>query len=306
MTHRRWGLRAVVALLALGSALTGCRDPDPGAELRTAAEATAADTFTFAITAHADRAALDGLGGGAADAAAFLRDLVVDGERDDEGDVRVGLRIGGEVPLLEALTSADGRLFLRTGLPELLGASGADVEGQLGPALDEAGVGPEGRAALVASFAGGWIALSDVGGLGELLDERARETGAAVDDVPPAAGDLDELLAATRVTAARTAGDVRRLDVEVTTAAFGGLLGDPGEVAEVLPGTVVLRDGRITEVRLDLAPEGEAGTVELVATFADHGADVRLTRPEAAVSLTGAQLVELATQLETAGALPAP
>lgn len=312
---RRWW----VVLLAATTLLAGCREQDPGEELAAAIAATGGDTFTFALTVQVDEAALDQLDGDVGETAAVLRDLVVDGERAGDGAVRTGLRVGGEVPVVEALTTSDGELFLRTGLPELLGVDGADVEGQLGPVLDEAGIGADGRAALLASFAGGWISLSDVGGLGELLADHAGVRSEQV-EAPPAAADLDDVLAATRVTAARTTGEVRRLDVEVDAAALGGALGD--SAAATLPGTVVVRDGRVVEARLDLAPAAgsgagsgsgadsesgtgsgsAAGSVEVVLVLADHGAEVRLTRPDDAARLTGAELLEVLTRLEAAGA----
>jgi hypothetical protein len=310
---------AGVTLLALVVAvLGGCqRDEDPRAELEAAIAATAADPFTYAITAQADRAALDELGGDAVAAAAFPEGAGLSGARDPDGRLEVALSLGGGVPLLEVVVEDGERLLLRTGLGEQLGLEGRDPSEALDPALRELGVGEAGRDALATSFAGGWVALTDVDDLGELL-------GGATDADPDAdPGSVRSLLDEVAVTGARDAGEVRRLDVEVPAAALLGPLGLAG-TDRVLPGTVDLRDGRLLEVRLELSGEdlagvggsggaddpatsASAGVVELVlriVTAEDAGALV--PRPDPGASLTAAELFALVEVLQGgAGGSPA-
>lgn len=301
-------------MVAVAALLAGCRGaPDPRAELEDAVAATAAEPFTFALSAQADRAALDELGGDAVAAAAFLDGAGLSGARDPDGRLHVALTLGGDAPLLEAISDGGEGLLLRTGLGELLGLDGRDPGEALGPALDELGVSPAGRDALAASFAGGWVALTDVGDLGELLDTTtdagsARAPGALMDQV--------------LVTGARDAGEVRRMDVEVAAGALLGPLGLGGG-DQAVPGTVDLRDGRVLEVRLELsggdlaghesdaagsgAGSRGAGVVELVLRITPAGdTDAVVERPEPDASLTAAQLLDLVAQLQGASGVPTP
>lgn len=306
--RRRTRLLAVPFLVLLLAA--GCRsDDDPRAELERAVAATAAEPFTFALSARADRAALDQLGGDAVAAASFLEDAGLTGAREPDGRLQVALTLGGDVPLLEAISQGGDGLLLRTGLGELLGLEGQDPAEQLAPALDELGVSPAGREALATSFAGGWVELTDVADLGELL---GATTPGDEEEVPDGAGDLLDEVA---VTGARDAGEVRRLDVEVAVSALLGPLGLGGADRSV-PGTVDLRDGRVLEVRLELsggdlaAPDGAeddaadvAGVVELVLSIAPTSGDGPVVeRPEPGAALTAAELLTLVGQLQgTAG-----
>ncbi|WP_052664449.1 hypothetical protein [Nitriliruptor alkaliphilus] len=329
--RRRTGVTLVPVLVVL-LGLLGCRAAlDPQAELEAAVAATAASPFTFSLSAQADRAALDQLGGDAVEAAAFLDGAGLTGAREPDGRLQVAFTLGGDVPLLEAISQGDGEgLLLRTGLGELLGLERRDPAEALGPALEELGVDAAGREALATSFAGGWVALTDVGDLGELLGATTDDGG----DPAPASEGLASLLEEVTVTGARDAGEVRRLDVEVRAAALlavlglggidgglGGIDGGLGGSDRALPGTLDLRDGQVLEVRLELsggdlgadgpgtsgASSEAAGVVELVLRIssADDGHAV-VERPEPGASLTAGQLLDLVDRLQTATTPPAP
>lgn len=262
MTRRRVPV-AFAALLALVSLLVGCSgEQDPRAELDAAVAATASEPFRFAISAQADRAALDELGADATAAASFLAEAGITGARDPDGWLQVGVTIGGDVPLLEAIVPDDDRLLLRTGLGDLLGLEGRDPGEALDPALTELGVDENGRAALTISFRGGWIALTDVSSIADLVagvggadgagqDGAAGTDGAAGSDGSDAGQQLADLLDAVTVLGVHDVGEVRRFDVEVSTAALLGALGVEGGDRRV-PGTIDLRAGRLFEARLEL------------------------------------------------------
>lgn len=326
MTRRRSPV-ALVALLALVSLLVGCRgEDDPRAELDAALAATASEPFRFAISAQADRAALDELGDDATAAASFLADAGVSGARDPDGWLQVGVSIGGDVPLLEVITPGDDRLLLRTGLGDLLGLDGRDPGEALEPALTELGVDEAGQAALAISFRGGWIALTDVGSLGELVAGAGAGGQADAGDAggPGEAVQFADLLEAVTVLGVHDVGEVRRFDVEVSTAVLLGALGVDAEDRRV-PGTIDLRDGRLLEARLELtggdlgavtgtgtaggaaADEGAAadggavsgGSVEVVLRVATASGDGPVVeRPEPGASLTSAELFALVEQLQ--------
>jgi hypothetical protein len=298
---------ALLLLLPLAVlALAGCRgEEDPREELRSAVATTADESFTFALSARADRAALDQLGDDAVAAAAFLEGAGVTGARDPDGRFQVALMLGGDAPLLEAISEGGEGLLLRTGLGDLLGLGGRDPQEALGPALDELDIEPAGRAALTASFEGRWVALTDVGDLGELI-------GTTDDGDGGEPADLAAVLEEVTVTGARDAGDVRRIDVLVPADTLLGPLGLGGG-DRIVPGSVDLRDGRISEVRLelsggDLAGEpgtvdaqdpADAGVVELVLRLTPAaGPDPLVERPDPGASLTAAQLLELVARLQ--------
>lgn len=307
----------IAALLALALTLAACRGGSPDQELRDAVTATLDTPIAFTVTARADRGALDELGDGAGSAAAFLADAGLRGARDADGRTQLALTLDGQVPLLEVVTDPDG-LLLRSGLADLLPLGDADPAEQLGPALDAAGVSAAGRDALIASFAGEWIALSDVRDLGDLLARAGDDAGAA-EAAPEAPQEvLDDPLDAVEVDAARTAGDVRRLEVVVATARLVAALGLGADVPERTSGTVVLRDGLVQELRLalDAAPEARdadggadgdepPGGVELLVTITPLEAP-SVPRPDPAAQLTGAELFALVEQLQGATAPEAP
>lgn len=300
--------RARLATVLVGAlVLVGCTgEPTPREELAAALRATEETSVNFRVTAVADRGALDALEGGAADAAVFLEQAGLVGSRDPDGALRLAVTLGGDEPLIEVVSLPDGPLLLRTGLGDLLGVGRTDPAEQLDPALAELGVGEAGRRALAVSFAGGWLELTDVADVDAALAELFGDDGA---DAPGGAAltDLSALLDRVEVVDARDAGDVRRFDVQVDAA---GLTGAAATDAPPLAGQVALRDGRVQEVRLELAPAAgagpsDAGVVELVVTLTEVDAGTAVLRPEADAALTAAELLDLVDRLQQAGLAPA-
>lgn len=321
------------ALVLLAGLLLGCQDdPDPRAQLEAAVATTATQPFTFTLTAQGDRAALEQLGGDAVATAGFLAEAGLSGAREPDGRLLVALSIGGGAPLLEAISDGEGALLLRTGLGEVLGLEGRDPSDVLDPALDQLGVDAAGREALATSFAGGWVALTDVDDLGELLGATGGAgTGADTGADPDGEGGLRAVFEDVTVGAARDVGEVRRLTVQVPANALLAPFG-LGATERAVPGTVDLRGGRIHEVRLELstgdltgrpptddaatddAPDddgtdadttgdeaADAGVLELVLRIVPaDGDDPVVPRPEPGATLTAAQLFDLVGRLQAA------
>jgi hypothetical protein len=294
-------------LVLLGLALAGCeRSGSPEQELRDAIERTLDEDLAFTLSMRTEGASLDGAD---AEAVAFLGAVRLTGVRQHDGPYAAMLDIGGTAPLLEVRGGGGEPLLLRTGFGALLGAEG-DPATELGPRLDELGVGQDQRDALVASFAGDWIAISDADDVGDLAGPAlgaTDEADAGTDpgsEVATAPFDLDRLLAALEVSGARDVGEVRRFDVELDADAWlGTALGDAVQgggvdVPSRVPGTVTVRDELVHEVRLDLADHGDGARLELVLVLREHG---EVTFPEPAVpvaEVTVAELTELITVLD--------
>lgn len=298
------------ALVLLAGLLLGCQDdPDPMSQLEAAVVTTATQPFTFTVTAQGDRAALEQLGGDVVATAGFLAEAGLSGAREPDGRLLVVVSIGGGAPLLEAISDGEGALLLRTGLGEVLGLEGRDPREALDPALDQLGVDAAGREALATSFAGGWVAVTDAGDLGELLGA----TGGADTGADPAEeGGLRAVFEGVTVVDARDAGEVRRLTVQVPAEALLAPFGLRA-AERAVPGTVDLRGGRIHEVRLelstgDLAGEprtdddaADAGVLELILRIVPaEGDDPVVPRPEPGATLTAAQLFDLVGRLQAA------
>lgn len=291
-------LRTVLAVLVV---LAGCRgEPEPREELEQAVRATEETSVSFAFSAVADRGALESLEGGAADAAAFLEDAGLVGGRDPDGALRLAVTLGGDESLLEVVSLPDGPLLLRSGLGSVLGIGPGDSTEQLDPALEALGVDEAGRRALAVSFAGGWLEVTDLGDVDGALAELFGGGGDEREVV--ALGDLSGLLDAVTIRDARDAGDVRRFDVELDRAA---LPGTSGVDAPPLPGTVVLRDGLLEEVRVELpSDDGEQGVVEAVLDVRPVEEGPAVLRPEADAQLTAEQLLDLVERLQGGGLDP--
>jgi hypothetical protein len=308
---RRWVV--LLTVLVVTAACGG--GSDPREELASAVVATADEPFRFSLGARADRVALDQLGDDALAVASFLEGAGLEGARTPDGRLHVTLRLGGAAPLLEVVTGPGEAVLLRTGLAEVLGVDDRDPMADLGPALESRGVGPAGRDALATSFAGGWVALTDVADLGQLLDAASGGDEAAVgDDAARAPRDLAAVLDEVVVLDVTDAGEVRRFEVEVPAEALLAPFAiDGGD--RTLPGTVDLRDGRLLEVRLRLdgaalgaaagdpdPGEGtESGNVELVLRIDPVDDAEAVPRPTAGASLTAPELLDLVEQLELAG-----
>jgi demethylmenaquinone methyltransferase / 2-methoxy-6-polyprenyl-1,4-benzoquinol methylase len=309
--------RWVAGLLLLALALAGCdRSASPEDELRTATERTLSEDVGFTLSARADRASLDALGEGAGEAAAFLATFQLTGVREADGAYALVVDIGGTAPLFEVRGGGQEPLLLRTGLGALLGAEG-DPATSLGPRLDALGIDGEPRQAMVAGFAGDWIAITDADDVGDLAGPAlAGEEPEAGADASAGTGDpfdLGRLFAALEVRSARDVGDVRRFAVQLDAqgwlgTALGGAT-DGSEVVELpasVPGSVTVRDGLVHEVRLELAEgtegaesaDGQPGRVELVLALHDHGEVAEIEPAVPVVEVTTAELVELIAVLD--------
>jgi hypothetical protein len=303
------------AILALALGVTGCgAEPDPREELTDAVRATADTSVTFELGARVDGDALADGGERADEAARFLEEAALTGARDPDEALRVTVSIGAEAPLLEVVSDPSGALSLRTGLGSLLGVDDRDPSAQLDPLLTDLGVDAAGRRALAVSFAGGWVAVSDVDDLGSLLDTDVDDRDAEGADARADAGEgptLERVLDAVTVLAARDAGDVRRLDVRVDgrvlAEAVGLVAADAGDPGADLPGTVVLRDGLLQEVRVtlsgdDVASTGGgddgAGAIEVVLTVAPVAEGRAVLVPDPDATLRADELFDLVERLQ--------
>jgi hypothetical protein len=299
--------RWLAVLVLLGLALAGCeRSGSPEQELRDAIERTLDEDLAFTLSMRTEGASLDGAD---AETAAFLGAVRLTGVRQHDGPYAAVLDIGGTAPLLEVRGGGGDPLLLRTGFGALLGAAG-DPATELGPRLDELGVGQDQRDALVASFAGDWIAISDADDVGDLAGPALGATDEANAGTDPEADagtapfDLDRLLAALEVSGARDVGEVRRFDVELDADAWlGTALGDAVQgggvdVPSRVPGTVTVRDELVHEVRLDLADHDGGARLELVLVLREHG-EVSFPGPAVPVAeVTVAELTELIAVLD--------
>jgi hypothetical protein len=310
---RRWVV--LLTVLVVTAACGGGSDPDE--ELASAVAATADEPIRFSLGARADRAALEQLGDDALAAASFLEGAGLEGARTPDGRLHAIVRLGGPAPLLEVVTGPGEALLLRTGLAEALGVDDRDPMADLGPALESRGVGPAGRDALATSFAGGWVAVTDVADLGQLLDAAYGGDEAATGDAAARAPrDLAAVLDEVVVLDATDAGEVRRFEVEVPASAVLAPFGlDGGD--RTLTGTVDLRAGRLLEVRLQLdgaalgdaagdpgpgdGTESGSGNVELVLRIDPVDDTGAVPRPTAGASLTAPELLDLVERLEVAG-----
>jgi hypothetical protein len=310
------------AVLVLAVTVTGCGgEPDPREELTEAVRATTDTSVTFALAARVDGDAFADDREGAGEVARFLEEAALTGARDPDGALRLAVSIGADAPLLEVVSDPTGGLSLRTGLGSLIGVDDRDPAAQLDPLLTDLGVDDAGRRALAVSFAGGWVAVDDVDDLGSLL---ARDRDAATDatdatDVEGEGPTLAAVLDAVTILEARDAGEVRRLDVEVDGRALAdaiglaaGGAGDLDGAGAARPGTVVLRDGLLQEVRVTLsdddvvrasAEDEGVGGIELVLTVTPvvEGRAVLVPDPDAA--LRAEELFDLTERLGSAPGL---
>jgi hypothetical protein len=295
LASRRSGCR-LAGLLLVVLVLGGCDRASADGQLRRAAEETLAMDVAFTSSVTAARPPGSAPDDPAAQAAASLAAVEVAGARRSAGPYALAVGIGGTEPLFEVRGGGGQPLLLRTGLGGLLGAEG-DPEDVLGPRLDELGIEGEQRGAVIAGFAGEWIAIVDATGLGDLAD-------GAPDAEPGDPFDLARLFAALEATAARDVGEVRRLDVVLDADAWlgsalgGALVEDAGTSAGRLPGTVTLRDGAVHEVRVELPGDEAGGPSELVLALHDHG---EVTFPDPVTPVAEVTAAELAALVEALG-----
>jgi hypothetical protein len=330
-TSLRSGPRPLIALIAALAMLAGAcgSDPaDPQARLTSAFEETFDGAFAYDFSIDADRAALDTLGEGAGDAASFLGTFGFSGVVDDDDAVSFALGLGGGAQLIELRSFGDEAFYVNLGLNELLSLAGAgafDPRDELAPALDALGFDAEVKAAVLDALDGKWVGVE-----GALDVERLRSLfGADPDTV-----DEDEIQAATDelfgeglpgfferfVTvedAAETDDGAERFDVALqlrqllraagelnsrvgTTTApdLDDLEADLADLPEQVPGTVVVVDDHVTEIRFDVAGTAETdGSVLLTLVLSDFDEVEPLTRPEDATVLTEEQFTDAVERL---------
>jgi hypothetical protein len=278
----RW--LAVLVLVAL--ALTGCdRASSPEQELRQAVDRTLEGTVAFEVRVRADEPAV----GDDPDLASFLEAVRVTGRHRTDGSYHLALDIGGTDALLE-VRGGDGPLLLRTGLGPLLGVSGSPEEALREP-FGDLDLDDEGRRALLAAFAGDWLALVD----GDApAGERAGSGASAAREALVGAVEIVEVHDAGGVRTFEVRVDPQRLRSSHLGRSLGGLLDLPAPV----PGRVEVREDRVQQVVLEL-PAAATGTLELVLIVVDHGELPASGPADPVATLTVAELAELVEVLGT-------
>jgi hypothetical protein len=299
--------RWLAGVLLVALALTGCeRSRTPEQQLRDAARATFTEDVAFTLTTIDDGDLPDAAAPGGR-VVAFLSAFEFTGIRRADGGYAVAVEIGGTAPLLEVRgRGGDGEVLLRTGLGELLGVEGDPAAAFAGP-LDGLDLDDRQRAALLAGFEGEWIAIPDAGGLGALSSATldADADGDADGDASEVADpfDLRRLMDALDVVGGReeVAGG-REVAVRLETVAWLGprAVDDDGlGLPATVPGQVVIREGRIHEVTLELGnDEGTTDRHGLRLLLTDHGQVEPLAPAEPVATVSRADLAELVRLLD--------
>jgi hypothetical protein len=284
--------RWLAGLLLVALALAGCdRGGSPERELQEAVDRTLTEDVAFEVRVRAGEPAAEG----APDLADLLAAFLVTGSHRTDGTYHLALDIGGTEPLLE-VRGGEGPLLLRTGLGALLGATGAPDEA-LGEPFGDLGLDDEGRRALLAGFAGDWLALTPADDLEDPTAEGAKdgtETGGSLG--------LGDLLGAVEMVEVREAGSARIFEVLAHPQRLQGsslvrTLAELLDLPATVPGRVEVRDGRVQQVALDLSGEAAAGTPELVLVVLDHGELPPVEPAEPVATLTLAELAEVVEAL---------
>lgn len=300
-----------------GLFLAGCgpsEDDQRRAALDAAIATTVQGVLAFNLSLDAPDGALTGFGEAAGPLAGLLATSSAAGVI--EGDLlAVGLTVGG-VDLLQARVTGPGEQYVRFdlgGLVQLASEADATLEDRLAAALDDAGLDAEARDATLAAARGQWVRLVTAA-----PDEDVQDAGTSVLTA------LEELLAAT--TPVGHEGDLGaepfdgQLDVEVdlaralavASAALANVDLDVADLeapeeAEVLEGRLLIADGIVRALVLELGPlasAADAGVedpedVELVLDLRTLDPENQLVRPpEDAVELTADQLQTAIAALE--------
>lgn len=302
-------LTTVVALL-----LAACGTPDPQTRLERAVQETIRGSFAYELTLDADQAAL----GDGGPTATFAQSLLVAGRRDGDAlELRVGL---GGFDLLEVRSLSEEEVYVRVRLDQLAGlvGGGFDPQATLVPALEQAGVSQEVIDAVTAAFRGEWIGVQGEIDSQELQD--AFRGATPTEDASAAEQAIREALCDdltgfiecyVTVEEVREVEGATHFDVElavrelvraIAQAASGeeaeDLGSDLAEVPESAPAEIVVEDGRVTRVRVDLAEAVRSaggdvpGAMALNLDLSDHGEVEPITAPEGAVTISGDQLAD--------------
>jgi hypothetical protein len=297
--------RWLAGVLLVALALTGCeRSRSPEQQLRDAARATFAEDVAFTLTTIGDGDLPDAAAPGGR-VVGFLSAFELSGVRGADGGYSLAVGIGGTAPLLEVRgRGGEGEVLLRTGLGELLGVDGDPGAALAGP-FDGLELDDQQRRAILAGFAGEWIAIPDAGGLGDLTSttlDADRDTGGDGSETADPF-DLRRLLDALEVVEApdpSAAG--RELEVRLDTAAWLGaraVEADGFGLPATVPGQVVVREGRIHEVTLELGDhEGTTDRHGLRLLLTDHGQVESPAPAEPVATVSRADLAELVRLLD--------
>lgn len=304
-------LAALLSLTVLAAGACSDEPDDLEGDLAAALSATLEDSFSFRFSVDADRDALAALGEDAVAAAGFLGSFAFAGERTEQG-AAFRLQVFGQ-DALDVRSGAGDRTFVRLGLadvpavpPEL-----TDPATML-PALRQLGIGQDAELAAATLLKGDWLEVVgplDLARLSRAIggDPAAEDGGAAFD------GDLEaqvrrfvEVVEHTEADGRRTfriqlrLRDLAAAGAEATAAAEGDApadLDDLGSIPEVVPGSVLVRDGRVDRIRLDVASlttddDAPPGRVELQLDVEDHGSASLPPWPTPARTIDAEQLLD--------------
>lgn len=323
-------LTALFAVLAVVASACGSSSPDPQTRLSAAFEDTFDGAYTYAFAVEADRAALDSLGDDAGQAAAFLGTFGISGTVDGEDGVSLQLALGAGSPLLEVRSFGEEAFYLNLGLNDFLSLAGAgafDPRDELAPALDALGFDDEVKTAVLAVLDGEWVGVE-----GQLDMERiqgllgAEEAAADDEEIRSAAEELfgDGIGGfferfVTVAEAEELEDDTERFDVQLQVRELVRAISElnarvgaedaPGlddieadlqDLPETVPGTIIVADDHVTEIRFDLASVGEEafdGSILLTVTLDDFDDVEPLVAPEGATVLTDEQFTDAIEKL---------
>ncbi len=331
-TTRTRGLRpltTLVALLALVASACGGASADPATRLSSAFEDTFDGSYAYRFAVDADRAALDTLGADAGQAATFLGTFGFSGVVDGDDGMSFALGLGTGSPILELRSFGEEAFYVNVGLGDLLSLAGAgafDPRDELAPALDALGFDTDVKAAVLDLLDGKWVGVE-----GQLDAERlqsllgAQAPTADEEEVADAAeelfgGGIDGFFEeyVTVVDVEDTGDGVEQFEValqlrELLRAAaelnqrvgadeampMEDLEADLADLPETIPGTVVVTDDKVTEIRFDAAAfdEGVAGSILLTLSFSDFDEVDPLVKPEGATVLTDEQFTDAVAKL---------
>lgn len=325
----RQGQAAPVLVVLLSLVLAACGGPsDPGEELAEAFQRTFDDSFAYRFIVDADASAVEGIGEGAGQAAAFLSGFAIEGTVDDEA-VSVDVQ-GLGTSLLQVRSIGEDELYLQLGVQSLLGMLGGGFSPEdLLPTLEAAGLDTELQGAVLGALRGDWIGieggfdaaqLGDVaGGTTEVDEEEAEEAfrEAFGEDIPAfferyvvVRGEPRDEEGVRNFTVELQLRELLRAASEASeqlgradTAATDDLEADLAELPATVPGEVSVDDGRVTSIAFRAAETiRESGTaivgdLDLVLDLSRHGSVDELTAPPDATVITSEQLQQILEQL---------
>lgn len=326
--HRTGRVPLLVALLALVLAACGGGSSDPAEQLAEAFQGTFEDSFAYRFVVDADQAAMDGLGEGAGQAAAFLSGFAVAGVVDEDA-MSFDVQALGSA-LLQVRAIGEEELYARLGVQDLLGLMGGGFAPEdLVPALETLGFDQEMQGIVLSALSGEWIGIEggfDAARFGGLTGEDASvdpdeaETAfkdAFGDDLPAfferfvvVQGEPDETDGTETFAVALQLRELLRaassMSEEVGAAegmSLEDLEADLADLPETVPGEVSVRDGVVTEIAFRAAETiRESGTevtgdLDLVLELSDHGDVEAISAPEGATTITSDQLAEMLEKL---------